>query len=407
MRIIHTADWHLNDRLGRIDRTQDLRAAVQRVADYCLSERADVLIVAGDLFSELARLDAWRESIRHLQSTFGEFLAKGGTILTLTGNHDNENFCRTLEYAMALAAPIPNDRSQPATPGRFYLATEANLLHLPDRRNDQLVQFLLMPYPTPARYLHGSALSEYKTAEERNQSLNRAFTEELRKLQRGPCYHPNRPTVLAAHVHVRGSEIIPLFRLSEEQDVIFDDQLIPDQIAYVALGHIHKAHCIGQRQHVRYSGSIERMDLGEQHDDKSIVRVDLNRDGGVDEIVTLPLPASRIYELEISNPTEQIPQFRKKYADARDDLVKLRIRYQAGENLEWVLRELDDIFPRWYDRDWCEMGQLDGALVAEVDHSNRSFEETVREYVSAELINHSEADRTAIMERLEKLFGTE
>jgi exonuclease SbcD len=32
MRILHTADWHLGDRLGRIDRTDDLRRAVERVA---------------------------------------------------------------------------------------------------------------------------------------------------------------------------------------------------------------------------------------------------------------------------------------------------------------------------------------------------------------------------------------
>ena len=54
MRILHTADWHLGDRLGRIDRTDDLRRAVERVAGYCLSEKADVLLVAGDIFSEVA-----------------------------------------------------------------------------------------------------------------------------------------------------------------------------------------------------------------------------------------------------------------------------------------------------------------------------------------------------------------
>ena len=32
MRILHTADWHLGDRLGRQDRTDDLRRAVERVA---------------------------------------------------------------------------------------------------------------------------------------------------------------------------------------------------------------------------------------------------------------------------------------------------------------------------------------------------------------------------------------
>ncbi len=105
MRILHTADWHLGDRLGRVDRTDDLRKAVERVAAYCKSENVDVLLVAGDLFSELARPDGLRDTIRHWQEVFAEFLEGGGTILTLTGNHDNENFCRTLTHAMDLAAP--------------------------------------------------------------------------------------------------------------------------------------------------------------------------------------------------------------------------------------------------------------------------------------------------------------
>ena len=66
MRILHTADWHLGDRLGRIDRTGDLRRAVERVAGYCTSERVDVLLVAGDLFSEMAGPDGLRDAMRHL-----------------------------------------------------------------------------------------------------------------------------------------------------------------------------------------------------------------------------------------------------------------------------------------------------------------------------------------------------
>src|SRR5262249_44836515 len=57
MRVLHTADWHLADRLGRIDRTADLRRAVERVAALCEAEKADLLLVAGDLFSELAGPD--------------------------------------------------------------------------------------------------------------------------------------------------------------------------------------------------------------------------------------------------------------------------------------------------------------------------------------------------------------
>jgi hypothetical protein len=42
MRILHTADWHLADRLGRIDRTDDLRRAVERVAGYYAEEKVGV-----------------------------------------------------------------------------------------------------------------------------------------------------------------------------------------------------------------------------------------------------------------------------------------------------------------------------------------------------------------------------
>src|SRR5262245_14255087 len=105
MRILHTGDWHLADRLGRIDRTDDLRKAVERVAAYCASENVDVLLVAGDLFSELASTEALRDSIRHLQETFAPFLQNGRTILTLTGHHDTEHFCQTLRPAISLDAP--------------------------------------------------------------------------------------------------------------------------------------------------------------------------------------------------------------------------------------------------------------------------------------------------------------
>src|SRR5436190_12805001 len=132
MKLVHTADWHLGDRLGRIDRTDDLRRAVERVAAVCRDERADVLLIAGDLFSELARPDGLRDAIRHLQASFEPFLRGGGTVLAVTGNHDNENFCQTLRHAMTLAAPGAGTFGAVAPPGRLYLASEPTLLRLAD-----------------------------------------------------------------------------------------------------------------------------------------------------------------------------------------------------------------------------------------------------------------------------------
>src|SRR3989442_6491931 len=133
MRILHTADWHLGDRLGRIDRTDDLRRAVERVAACCTEHDVDVLLIAGDLFSETCRADGLRASIEHLQEVFEPFLLGGGTILAVTGNHDNETFCQTLGLVMRLASPAASDAGDLRPSGRLYLATNPTFLRLAGR----------------------------------------------------------------------------------------------------------------------------------------------------------------------------------------------------------------------------------------------------------------------------------
>jgi exonuclease SbcD len=398
MRILHTADWHLGDRLGRIDRTADLRVAVERVATYCKDEKVDVLLVAGDLFSELARPDGLRETIRHWQDVFREFLETGGTILTLTGNHDNENFCQTLVSAMNLAAPTLGRMGETVPPGRLYLAADPTFLRLEDRDGGFPVQFVLMPYPTPSRYLKGEGALKYGSPDEKNKLLVTAWADALRDIRAHPKYDPKAPAVLGAHIHLHGSHVGPsLFRITHEEDIVVEGSELPEQFDYAALGHIHKPQFIGH-QHVRYCGSIERMDLGEQGDSKGVVIVEIGPDGRKDDPVVLPLPSTPIYELTVLNPAEDIPRLKIEYPDAKNDLVNLHIRYTAGvDQLEEVLRDLDRIFPRWYARDWQETGALGPSLAGTEGGASKSFSETVRDYLGQELVLHDQCEREAIL----------
>jgi exonuclease SbcD len=405
MKILHTADWHLGDRLGRIDRTEDLRRAVERVAACCRDHAADVLLVAGDLFSELARPDGLREAIRHVQQTFAAFLRDGGTILTLTGNHDNENFCQTLCHAMSLAAPAAGEPGERAAPGRLYLAAQPTLLRLPDRAGGLDVQFVLMPYPTPTRYLDREETQRYHSLEEKNRHLQAAYTGALRALREHPRFDRRLPAVLGAHVHVRGGEVSTLFRISEAEDVVFESDDLPADFAYVALGHIHKPQALGGRAHVRYSGSIERMDLGEASDAKSVTLVDIGPEGRRGEPLVLPLESTPVYEVSIRAPKEELPALASYYPDADRALVHVKLTYTAGvDNLEEVLRELEAIFPRWYAREWTESGELGPSLVVGEAGRGRSFEDTVRDYLRAELVNHPDAERDAVLARAEELM---
>jgi exonuclease SbcD len=406
MKLLHTADWHLGDRLGRIDRTDDLRRAVERVAAYCRQESVDVLLVAGDVFSELARPDGLRDAIRHLQATFEGFLSDGGTILACTGNHDNEGFCQTLRHAMSLAAPTVGAFGTVVTPGRLYLTADPTLLRLKDRNGGGEVQFILMPYPTPSRYLVNEPLQKYGSFEEKKRHLRDAFTGRLQDIRGDDRFDPSLPTVLVAHVNVLGAEVSHLFRLSEDEDVVFADDRLHAVYSYVALGHIHKPQALGGYGHVRYSGSIERMDLGEAIDRKGVVVFELGQSGLSGPPTTLPLEATPIYEVAIRNPQEEIPSLRDRYPDHATALVNLHVTYTAGvDNLEEVLRELDAIFPRWYGRDWVESRDL-GPSLTTGEAPAKSFEETVRDYLAAELTNYPDEDRSAVLELAEGLLSS-
>lgn len=405
MRILHTADWHLGDRMGRIDRTDDLRRAVERVAGYCDEQNVDVLLVAGDLFSELSRPDALRDSIEHLQSTFDHFLRRGGTILAITGNHDNENFCQTLCLVMNLANPTVASVGEVVPRGRLHLAANPTFLRLPGR-DDDLVQFLLLPYPTPPRYLRDEQSQRYGSLEEKNRHLQAAYAQKVRDFQQHPNFDRTQPAVLSAHIHVQGAQVPSLFRISEQESIVFAEQDIPASLAYTALGHIHNPHCIAGLEHVRYSGSIERLDLGEKLDNKSVTLFDLGPSGLLAPPWTLPLEATPMYDITIFDPRHELPALRDNYKEAERALVRYHLHYKAGEdNLHQILNDLDRIFPRWYHRSWTEASALGATMTpSSAGGTQKSFHDTIVDYLKHELANHEDDERDAILRLAEELL---
>ncbi len=389
MRILHTADWHLGDRLGSrgIDRTDDLRRAVERIAGLCASEAIDVLLVAGDLFSDkLGMQKDLSETVRHLGDTFRPFLLGGGTILALTGNHDKEIPAQTLHSMLALAAPEPLVPGVRVAPGRFYLATEPTLLRLADPRGFE-AQFVLMPYPTPSRYCIVTGAGGPNRVD-RNRDLHQAYADRLHALLAHPEFRKDRPTVLGAHIHVRAATLpMRLFRITEAQDVVFAAEELPADFAYVALGHIHQAQRLGGLDRIRYSGSIERLDLGESDDDKSVVVVELGAAGLGGEPRLLPLASTSLYDVTIDDPHRQLPQLRERYPDAEQALVRYRLTWKAGEHdRDELLRELDTIFPRWYDREVTEAGAAaPDSAAASLPADAIDPAQTVRHFLEREL----------------------
>jgi DNA repair protein SbcD/Mre11 len=402
MRILHTADWHLGDRLGRINRTAELRRAVERIAAFCETEGVEVLLVAGDIFSDRCGHDGLRDAIEHLQRTFLPFLRRGGTIVALTGNHDHEGFCQTLTHTLNLAAPAPVVQGDLVPRGRLYLAVAPSFFRLKGRDGEE-VQFVLMPYPTPARYLDGAG--RFASFEQKNRALQDAYVARLAAIQADPAFRADVPSVLGAHIHVQGAVLSTPFRMSEAESIIFPEAAVPDGWAYVALGHIHQPQCLMRRPHVRYSGSIQRLDLGEKDDQKGAVLFDVDAGGLRNPPAWLPIEAAPIDRVTIANPSEDLPRLRQRYPAAVPDLVRYELAYTPGvDRLEELLREIEAIFPNWYDRECRVAGAADpttSAAVAAAPH--RSVHDVVTGYLREQLDGQS--DRDAVLAMAEEFLA--
>jgi exonuclease SbcD len=263
-----------------------------------------------------------------------------------------------------------------------------------------------MPYPTPNRYLDDRS-RRYQSLEEKNQALSSAFAARLEQLRELPEFDPKLPAVLVAHIQVAGAVFSNLFRITDRESIIFDAGVLRADWAYVALGHIHRPQHLMQLPHVRYCGSIARLDLGEWQDQKGVVLVDLDPQGRCSDPVWLPLEARPIYEVFINNPQEEIPLLRHKYRDAAEALVRLHITYEAGKDiLNDILAQLDDIFPNWYDRTWQEAGTVPDLPNGQAHRpAAQNFRDTVLGYLERQLVESR--DRDEVLRLAETLLNEE
>src|SRR5690606_41882483 len=86
MRILHTADWHAGRTLHGVDRTPEVRRALEEIAELAVSERADVIVVAGDVFDSRNPVAAAEEAVYDFFLRTG---AAGIPSVVIAGNHDS------------------------------------------------------------------------------------------------------------------------------------------------------------------------------------------------------------------------------------------------------------------------------------------------------------------------------
>jgi exonuclease SbcD len=399
MRIIHTADWHLCDRLGHVDRTDDLNRRVKVVADLCESHRVDALVIAGDLFSEQASVESMTAALTHLHGVFEPFFRRGGTILSVTGNHDRETRIEMLRAGMHLASPF--DGSRRFLPGRMYILNRPFFGSLITPQGAS-AQFVLIPYPTASRY--AQATDEFRSKEEETRILQLRVAEEIFAATHHPEFVQSVPTLLAAHLHVRGAEVHALYRISERDDITFSSESFPDSCCYVALGHIHKPQRLDGKRHIRYPGSLDRLDFTEQHDDKGVLLLELAGAGLVGEPTWLPIPSTPMYDIVITDPATELATLADRHPDRETALVRARVAHMPdGPSRSEIHRQLRRMFPRLKELEFLKPDAPVGGRRGFKPQAD--YRATIREFVAKELAE--DADGPEVLALLETFLPKE
>ena len=320
MKFLHLADVHLGmENYGRLDpstglhtRLQDFINCFSFAIDIALEEKVDLVIFAGDAYKNSSPNPTHQREFARQIYRLSE--AKIPVVM-INGNHDNP-----VSFGKATALDIFNTLNVPGV----RVLTEPELLVIETKSGP--VQVFGLPWPTKNLFL---AKEEYKnfTDEEITQEIQKRVSKRI--IEYAHLMKSNMPAIFAAHLTAAEAT----YSGSERSAVIGRDPVFPthllaqEEFDYVALGHIHKFQDLNLHNHppVVYSGSIERINFGEEKEDKGICLV--NIEGGNTSYEFIPVPARKFITIDVTisegqDPTNTLIQEIEKY-DLSETVVRV------------------------------------------------------------------------------------
>lgn len=381
LRVIHTGDWHLGHSLHDQSRDFEHAAFLSWLADTIVSKSVDALVIAGDVFDSANPPTA-------AMTMYYEFLASlahrapGLDVVVVGGNHDS---AARLDAPQALLSSL----GVSVVGGVRGRDLEQLVVPLHDANKQVAAWVAAMPFVRPA---------ELPPCPDADDPLIEGVRELYRRVvskARERCGQ-SQALLATGHCYMVGSEISSL---SERRVLAGNQHALPadifdEDIAYVALGHLHKAQRVGRRENLRYAGSPLPLSLGEAGYTHQVMLIDFEGalrvgqealivpraieiirlpSAGIDEVLaelrSLPEltsiddPARPYLEVSVVLK-EPVPNLREQIEDAtvgkRPRLLKIQSEYQGDRqtlsehHTGQRLADLDpqDVLLRRYSRDY-------------------------------------------------------
>lgn len=249
MKILHTADWHLGKRLDRFSRLEEQILVMNEIIEIVDAQQVDLVLVAGDLFDNF---NPSTEAVELFYKTLKRLSRNGKRpVIAISGNHDSPSFIDAPDPLARECGIIligyPNAEIAPFELEDFKISTSAA----------GFLELEMKKFPFPIRLLHTPYANEIRLkeyfGEEKEAELNKTLAENWQKTANDFCDEKG-VNLLMTHLYMN-KKGAPLLDEPEGEkpikignaDLVFSD-IIPEQIQYTALGHLHGFKNIGTEE---------------------------------------------------------------------------------------------------------------------------------------------------------------
>lgn len=329
-KVIHFADLHLGmENYGRVDsktglsqRVIDFLKSLNFMVDTAIKRDVALVVFAGDAFrNQKPNPTLQREFARIIR----RLIKADIKVVLLVGNHDLPNM-QAQAHSMAVYDALEI--------GGVYVARSPELFTIPTKQGT--VQVAALPHFSRSRLI--ASLKEQdieykdKTLTELNDLMVRTVETFIDDLARQ--VDKSIPAILTAHLSISTATVGCEDRsiLAGHEITVLPSILQRPEFDYVALGHIHKFQDLSQNMypHLIYSGSIDRVDFGEEKEDKGFCLVNLTRGAATYEFIKAP--ARRFVTIDVEcktdDPTAEVCAACER-ADLNDAVVRARVKAPA------------------------------------------------------------------------------
>jgi exonuclease SbcD len=337
IRVLHFADIHIGmENYGRLDpntgtssRVTDFLNRLDEVIDYGIDHDADLAIFAGDAFKTRdPDPTQQREFARRIKR-----LADAMPTLLVVGNHDmpgmaskasSVDIFRALDVPGVIVGFRPDSQVVETKRGKIFLAW--------------------MPYPMRNRLLSKEE-HQGKTIEELESALRGMVSEIIQDLTVEASKY-DMPHLLSGHFTVDKAQYGSERSVMLGRDVAVFTSTLADPIwDYIALGHIHRHQNLNENNNppIVYAGSLERIDFGEEGEEKGFCWVELGQTETTWKFIPVVARAFQTIRVDVREEADPTRAILAELADIPSEGSILRVLIEMRPEQEAVFREQEII----------------------------------------------------------------